>query len=217
MRIRSVVAVAMLVIGVGQAEAATIVGVNMKLRYEGTYYDEGFVYVSEYDSEGEDKSFILDNYLADGNDLGIPVLDTDLKIGDKTHLSAKFLVPDDQNQIVDYYDNGGQSLHCHLGNISCGATEVYISDDWLSFAWSEYSSLYSGFKSGDTLRYTFNLGYYSSLYFDWGWVHFKNRTAVFTLLADAQVAPVPLPETAALLPLGLGALAMMRRRRSVPN
>lgn len=50
-------------------------------------------------------------------------------------------------------------------------------------------------------------------------MYYNGEQPAWVLLAidNIQLAAVPLPETAALLPIGLGALAILRRRRSVPN
>lgn len=42
----------------------------------------------------------------------------------------------------------------------------------------------------------------------------RNRNTYFEIVS---IAPVPLPMTAALLPLGIGGLAMLRRRRTLPG
>lgn len=46
------------------------------------------------------------------------------------------------------------------------------------------------------------------------WYHTADhRPDYYDVYADISLAPVPLPMTAALLPLGIGALALMRKRR----
>jgi hypothetical protein len=204
-------------LGLGSAaNAATLVNVNLALRYDGTYYSDGGVWFYDDDENGNPRDFTFDNYLADGNELGISTLNPRLKLGARSNFKATLSVPDDQNQVLGYYDNGGRALSCSIGRVDCGYVGIVnLSASHLSLGIDDsmYSSLSSGLSAGSRLYYTFNLGYYSSQNFDWGGVYFFNRTAYFTLLKDAKISPVPLPASAALLPLGLGALTLMRKRR----
>lgn len=232
MSIRAFFAAIIFTVGLGgAASAATVYNISMKLKYEGTFYTDGQVYFYEPDADGNERGFEFDRYLADGNALGIPVLNEKLKIGKNTKFSAEVSVPDEPSECLDYYcyDNGGRTENCIIAGVDCGYVSTVYLNDQLSFGidGSSYSSLSSGLKAGQSLSYTFNLGYFSSLDIDGGGVNFFNRTARFTLLKDAKIvplrertlaatfdpAPVPLPATAALLPLGIGALAMMRKRR----
>lgn len=215
MGIKSLCAAIAVAIGIGQAaDAATVVNIKMKLRYEGTHYSEGAIVFFDADGNGEPEDLVFDTYLANGNPYGIPTLSPHLEIGDETAFKATILVPP-KDQYLDYYDNGGRAYSCRIGKIECGyVSSVYMNESLsLGINTSQYSSLSSAFFAGGKFYYTFNLGYTSTQNFDWGWVAFRNRTAVFTLLEDAKIAPVPLPVSAALLPVGIGAFAIMRKRR----
>lgn len=63
------------------------------------------------------------------------------------------------------------------------------------------------------------LGFFTDFFIRWngtaGSLSYRDDGAPWSLDVQGtiELAPVPLPATAALLPMGLGALAMMRRRR----
>lgn len=204
------------------ADASTVTSFHLKLRYEGTYYSDGWIVQDEAEAGESWESF--DRIQADGYRLGMPVYDPKLQPGEKTSFKATLTIPDDPDQVIDYFDNGGRASHCKLGHLDCSVGVTSTSPT--SILWGEYQSLNFQPVVGSTLSFLYNLDYTgSTLSLDWGTVIFHNRWADFTVTDVIQpkrptastldIAPVPLPAGAALLPLGLAALALVRKRRSL--
>jgi hypothetical protein len=108
------------------------------------------------------------------------------------------------------------------GSSAVGSLSITTDEERLSYSLTFGSSSVAGS----------NLMLFDGLWTDFGGFNrfsWNAGTGAITLLDDGtpweqvtqlsltEVAPVPLPATAALLPLGLGALAMMRRRRKAAN
>ena len=212
-------AAAAVAVGVVQAEAATVVSYDLTMRYEGTTYTD--LTVIDYGSNGDDwQDYYFESLVAEKTSIALPTLREGLKIGTEVVFRALLTVPDDPydyNNWPDYYgfDNGGRAIRCEIAGVDCvtGMTATFPEPNIL---FGEYRSMHFGKRIGDKFYYTFNTGYWSSLLLDWGRIHFFNRTATFSILSynsTVQPAPVPLPASVALLPLGLGAFAMMRKRR----
>ena len=202
------------------ADASTVTSFHLKLRYEGTYYSDGWI-VQDDAEEGESwESF--DYIQADAYHLDLPVYDPKLQPGDKTSFKATLTIPDDPNQYIDYFDNGGRASHCTLGHLDCSSGVTSTSPT--SILWGEYQSLSFRPEIGSNLSFLYNLDYTgSTVSLDWGTAIFHNRWADFTVIdvihpkrttvSALAVAPVPLPTAAALLLLSLAALALVRKRR----
>lgn len=202
------------------ADGSTLASFHLKLRYEGTSYSDGWI-VQDDGEEGE----IWESFgyiLADSYHLGLPVYDPKLRPGDKTSFKATLTIPDDHNQYIDDFDNGGRASGCKLGHLDCSSGVTSTSPT--SILWGEYQSLSFRPEVGSTLSFLYNLDYTgSTLSLDWGTVIFHNRWADFTVtdvvqsklttVSPGDVAPVPPPAGIALLPVGLAALAFVRKRR----
>ena len=174
---------AVLMVGVGQAEAAT-----GKCDYSGHYDPPVYgtkvtynfdVFVKQGFADREDNP--IDAYGPYSKDIGVP-------------MQAKITyLPED-----------------------------YCADITLSSqgqAWeTDYSSwMFGFFASGwasDGARFAFSLDYFEpDDFLDLEWRTGDSYAWLLLSIENVRVAPVPLPATAALLPVGLGALAMIRRRR----
>lgn len=207
-----------LAIGIGgQANAATMARFDVSLRYEGTKYTD--LTVTDYGTSGPadptgwlDHQF--DTLLAEESGLPLPTLRQGLAIGDTVAFRATLAVPDNPEQMIAPFDNGGHALRCNLAGVNCtdGVTGTYHNGDML---FGEYRSLTVDARPGGSLIYLFNNDYWSSEALGWGTMTFFNRMAEFTVVSVNQPAPVPLPMSAGLLGLGMGALALTRRRRPV--
>lgn len=208
-----------LAIGIGgQANAATLARFDIGLRYEGTTYTD--LTVTDYGAAGPaDPTGWQDHHfgtlLAEESGLALPTLRPGLSIGDMVAFRATLSVPDDPEDMIAPFDNGGYALRCNLAGVGCtdGVTGTFANGDML---FGEYRSLTVDARPGGTLTYLFNNDYLSSESLGWGTMTFFNRMAEFTVVSVNQPAPVPLPMSAGLLGLGIGALAMTRRRRRQP-
>lgn len=196
--------------GVASAShAATIVNIEMTLRYEGTFYTDGHIW-----TDAEDYTF-FDSFLADDDPRGLPTFDPGMKVGDQTTFRASIVLPESTMILARQFDNGGRTQGCQLGHLICGTvTEVFQSPDGYVLNWGELEGVRFGMQAGQQLTYLFTPEYRgSTLEFNWGTIVYDNRFANFTILDVAQPAPVPLPMPAMLLPMGLGAFAFLRKRR----
>ncbi|MCG6110749.1 MAG: VPLPA-CTERM sorting domain-containing protein [Paracoccus sp.] len=209
--IKSAVLAAVAVVGIGAAaEAATFEQINLKMRYEGTTFQD-VIYADLEDDED------TGSYLGDVSSIDAPYwlkhqLFGNLKIGDVVDFVAEVFygssdAPDGN------YDNGGSAPVCNFAGKDCTGTGFAwrYPDGRLTLGNDFYEDI-SGYTTvGGSLSYfLFSLEetYFSD---DGKYIYFvRGEDAKFTIV---QPAPVPLPASAALLPLGFGALAMMRKRR----
>lgn len=168
MGIRVLCAAAAVVVGVGQAEAATVDHVKLTLNAE---------YICEMECDEPAPTI--------GKFMGIPVGQSvygDLYIGDRD---------DDLLQQILFVSKG--IIH-ELG---------FFLDEQLDGRYSEIGAIESMYA------YLINWnGSEGSL-----WYRDDNVPWSLEVQGTIELAPIPLPATAALLPMGLGALALMRRRR----
>ncbi|MDO6669970.1 hypothetical protein Q4511_13640 [Paracoccus sp. 1_MG-2023] len=201
----------------GAASAATVVDIDLKLRYDGTFYHDGVIIPNDDDAGMPLNVVEFTKLRADGGVLGLP--HWDMEIGEETFFKAQLVLPEPGTEpaSIGYRtDNGGRAPSCQLGYLTCGdVTEVYNSGDRWHVFWDDQEGLSFDLLAGGKLSYQYTPEFSaSSLYFDWGWLYFDDRFAEFTVLEVLQPAPVPVPMSAAFLPVAFGALASLRRRRS---
>lgn len=121
MSIRSICAAAVVVIGVGEAEAATVENYDLYLRYEGTEFLD---YVL-YDGRDRDNAYVGERYPAeDPLNLNIPhEMFPTLARGDIVRFIATIVFPEDPMEILEQWDNGGRAPICSIGATSCTNTQ----------------------------------------------------------------------------------------------
>lgn len=215
-------AAAVMVAGVGAADAATVVKeYNLHLRYEGTAFYDAFY--SQYDSEGNYEETI---HLGD---VAVGEAPSWMKSYDFPDLTPGSIIGFIATIIFDdevTFDEGGFALSgsapvCRIGTVSCiGMNYNQLSESgvdlnikpegnmWLSFNPAvggdfEFGRwMYEMPKPHRAVENGITYIYYSEM-----------QLSNFTVVSAADIAPVPLPASAALLPLGIGALAFLRKRR----
>lgn len=210
--IKAMCAAAALAIGAGQAEAATYTTVNydLYLRYEGSVFTD-FTAIDlasgrEYSSPG----YPIEDPLG----LNVPNKKfPSVAVGDIVRFIATVIFPDDPNEVVGQYGNGGSAPFCSVAGVSCVNTEYTRRTGPYGFdlKYSDQFAISGNAQVGSAFTYSH---YYTGDWFSNDgrmWYYAWDSQAVFTVVDTP--APVPLPATAALLPLGIGALALMRRRR----
>lgn len=206
--LKAMCATAALMVGVGQAEAATTVNYDLWLRYEGTsLYD-----LSYYEIDGSNE-YEEANYTADATTPFKPVKFGDLITGAMIRFTATVEYPDPPTSFTETTISP-----CQLGAEDCTYFNyANMNQDGRIRLYNFFGDyMLSGYPTaGGTLSYWFDsFGTVEDRTTADGVYKYRTRgeTANFTVV---QPAPVPLPVTAALLPVGLGALAMMRKRRKV--
>lgn len=195
-RIRSVCASAVVIVGLGQAAEAAIV--NLDLRYEGTVLEDAYLFDTTTwdvlwagDLDVETAPWVL------------PSLFPGASKGQTFQLHA------DIRAATDEY-GGYVAPVCDIGGFDCAVTrwERYVLQEPLHVE----SDAFGVWQHGNTITVT-----------SWGEYHLAGfhivgdgyagftvaMTSRFTII---EPSPVPLPLPAALLPAGLGALALLRRR-----
>jgi MYXO-CTERM domain-containing protein len=188
-----------LTVGTGQtAEAATTV--SFKLRYEGTVLDRATI----FDTGTED--LLWDGVLdVEGSPWELPTLYHGAKKGDIFEAYAEIEEAGDE-------DGGYIAPVCDVGGFDCSKTggwDRYISTDPFSVTTDAFMVV----QYGSSLTVT-NWGEHHLAGFSFFGDGYRGFTdSIVTTFTIIDPAPVPLPTTAALLPMGLGALALMRRRR----
>lgn len=151
MGIRALCAAAVVVVCVGQVEAATTVNYDFWLRYEGTDLGDLIFF-----DPGDEWAVELGDYRADKSKLFKPSLFADLLIGDAVRFVATVIYPDNPDDWGHLYDNGGSAPVCSLGPVSCtDTTFTKVNADgsiFLTYGYSDVALM--GFPSvGGTLRY----------------------------------------------------------------
>src|SRR5690606_13704420 len=104
--------------------------------------------------------------------------------------------------------NGGYLLHCKLAGRDCSRADS--TQPGLYFAYGDSFWAYGSATIGGS----FNVYEFLSSGYDLDWggsAYIWDRDTHFPVVD--VLAPVPLPASAALMPLGLAGLAMIRRRR----
>lgn len=185
-------------VSVGQAEAAVY---NYGVSYDSTtLYD---VTVITQDDDGGLSDYYFDSLNAEGPDFQLPLQTPGLR-------SAKVY----RLRVVT---DGTDVVSCELAGFDCGVSKddyysfqespLSFSDEYRQLAFSEPAAIGVSFSFSDwNGQASSGVSFSGEGYY--GWADF--RETKFTVV---DMAPVPLPATAALLPMGLGALALVRRRR----
>ena len=221
MYINLLAAVAVTSVMAGQAGAATytVAEYDMQIRYEGTGFTDAYI-LSLYDLdvdtifEGDialgDTTFGFESYL-----FGKP------QVGTVFQFQFKVVHPHEPIEEL-FYGNGGRAPVCQLGPWDCtNVNNTNINGNHISFAWEDAFSSSVHLTKGSVISINFwsefashngpfpfflsEDGLYGYDYWD--------EYSQFTILDIKDLAPVPLPSAIALLPLSLGALAFMRKRR----
>lgn len=219
MYINLLAAVAVTSVMAGQAGAATytVAEYDMQVRYEGTGFTRAYVLslpdletVYEGSIPAGDTTYGFDSYL-----FGKP------QIGTIFQFQLKIVHP--HVPIYDFfYDNGGRAPVCQLGPWDCtGVNITNINGNHIRFGWDDIFSASVTLTKGSVLDINFWSAYAShdgpypfriSEDGRYGY-EYRDEYSQFTILYIKDLAPVPLPSAIALLPLGIGALAFMRKRR----
>lgn len=194
MYIRSVFLGIVAASGIGQAAEAAI------YRYGLTYEDTIFRDVTIYDKD--DKATNYASIRASADPFGLPLIHPSLSAGTEYEFH------------LDHDVTGIRS--CRLGPIDCTVpADGYWSDVELDpiFVYDElFYVKFDAMALGAAVD-VFDVEHYPGFLVDGGdwnaWI--VNRNAYFTV--TSLVAPVPLPAGMLLLPSGLAALALIRRRR----
>lgn len=217
MSIRTLCVAAAIAVGVGQAEAATTVDYDLWLRYEGTAFTS-----IDYAESGPDGDLLFEGDTS--VDAMLPGTKSHLfgsvAIGKIVHLVMKIVHPDIPVEDNPYYGNGGRTPICQMGAWDCTGTN-YTSSDFrngipgVDFAnarddeWSLMGSILPG-STVFVSFWAFGHAPYPHYSDDGAYQYwYDSEYSSFTVVPS----PVPLPATAALLSIGIGALAMMRRRQ----
>lgn len=198
MGIRALCAAAAVVVGAGSAaDAATY-------RYELTYQNSLFSDAEVWRIEPEELLFA--GNLNSTDDLwGIPTALPGIVPGTKVMFELIF--------------DAGKVVRCMIGSFDChpgktvyarwGESPIFTEHEFMEMRFSgeaQIGTLVELYDIRNAAGHVFSTpDYYISVW---------SRYSYFTVSdLTPGIAPVPLPATAALLPLGIGALAILRRRR----
>lgn len=209
-----------LVVGAGQtACAATLARYDIDLRYTGTtFWDVSF---SPFDDTVD--AIVLDSMALEGNSMGVIGTYGHLALGDVVRFQADVIYPDDPYNTDTWlhaFDNGGRAPSCDLAGITCtGTTQTYSGDRFRLYDW-DASEIYGSVIVGDEFRHLQWGPEVPEQFTAKGYFHAMFEIARFEVVAVVNPipntlppSPVPLPLSAALLPLGLGAFTIVRKRR----
>ena len=203
---------AAMTIGISQADAA-VVKYDIDLRYLGTTFRDVIIYVN---NPAQDV-FVTETMGLEGNPFGITGMQSGLTYGQTVKFTAEVHFPENQDEWISAYDNGGRAYNCMLGNASCDSiTQAYQWEDSIGLFYDDSLDFVGELKVGGKFTNRSWRPWVQDRY-EWGSFYAEWETAEFEVLKinQPQPAPVPLPATAALLPLGVGALAVLRKRRKI--
>lgn len=193
MTLKSIFAFLIAAVGIGQAaDAATYNARYIETRYGGAN-------IFEYSEEPGTDALVRFASLSSRNDRwGLETLVPGLETGD----------------VLSF---GAIGLGCAVGPMTCDRNlESYYGffrNDPLYFGGEYfYVRLDGEIAAGTTIEIWDIEAYHGHIFKGDGFeAHVRNRNTYFEIVS---VAPVPLPATAALLPMGIGGLAMLRRRKA---
>lgn len=199
------------------AGAATVEHYDMTLRFEGTTLYEVFM-------EDLSSNVILDNedVRPGENAWGIPEPFPAFRIGEAVRFIADVFVPDNARATLAEnmdWTNGGRARKCFIGPYDCSKDVTFTLPD-LVLGYDDSGLLAGSATPGSRLFYRWvppapdyflipgpdGLG---------GTIASHQSNFSVVSIASANIAAVPAPASAALLPVALGALAVFRRRRNI--
>lgn len=203
MKLRLICAALGMAMGLTPAAQAAVY--QYGLTYVDTFYDD-VVLVSKTAPDGEDV-FEYDQLAASADPWGLPLLYRGLKPGN----TYNFRLETSDDEVIS----------CRIGRYSC----IEPTDPYYAFLTLEPLSF-----GGETMSVNFRgtgpaqIGTTVDIWDvdDWGgtavetadwYATYFNQTTRF-VVSDLAPAPVPVPFSAALLPIGIGAFAVLRRRKA---
>lgn len=222
-----ILSTALLVSSLSASEAATFY-YNMTLRYDGMVFKDTLVTRETKDGPHAVKTETLHegNLSADQNLWSLKTSLAQRATGTTTNFWLSVEIPDQYaNEPSGSWPSPSPASisSCYFGWIACqGGTVSALAP--LSLIWSDNAFLETGSAIGETLSYHYHEAYrgihnqyyvademaYYSTYYD----GVEARFTILDITSYAELAPVPLPASAALLIAGIGGLAAMRRRKS---
>lgn len=183
------------------ASAASIQNIDLRLQFDGNSYFDATV----TDMAGQ--PLFADDVLTQADDVyGLPRL-FNFGLGQVLRFTAA----------LDF-EGASRVLSCNLGGLDCATGSDLDSDRTfpLSIFYGQSGWFYGDLAVNSILRFDFaqfatNIQTVSGDLASW-----SVGRGEFTVLADLppQPAPIPLPAGMLLLPAGIGALAMLRRRKA---
>ncbi len=207
------------------AHSATFV-YDMQLGYNGLTYKSAKVVKETADNE---EATVIHNgdMRAEDNQWRLKTQLQQYEIGTSINLRVIAELSEDVATVDEVY-YGNMTL-CQIGAMTCavaGSTGggAVLDPYKLHFTWFDNAELQGGTKVGDLVSYMFVENYTGTYgqYYDadeaaYYYTSYDHVVMNFTILdvnEFPEIAPVPLPASAALLIAGLGGLAAMRRRRT---
>lgn len=218
---KTYLAAAALAVGTaGQAGAATftVAEYDLTLRYEGTKFIDAIVF-----NPFDDEPAFFEGDIAIGDETyGVvsPIFGT-IPMGSNLNFRFKLTQPAEE-YYESYAGNGGRAPICQFGPLDCTSTNfVSIEDNTISFAfedkfWTSFElDEGSVFDVGIFSEFARNVSDFPSFLTTDGLngFYYWDEISSFTILDVNDLAVVPLPAAWALMPLGFGGLALIRRRR----
>lgn len=187
------------------AVSASVVSIDLGLRYEGEIYHEVDLY---YDDGTE---VFYDTLASQDDMLGLTRMFPHLSVGDEISFSVD-IDPDGGP------DEFGTTYNCSFDGIDCGGNE-FASVTETSFGLDMFNLevvIEGGRAVGDTVSfydlYSDDFTDGASEGDDW-YTYWWDQEAIFTVVADNTLSELPLPAAAFFMVGGLGLLVSLGRRR----
>lgn len=210
MSFRVLVTAAAVAIGFGQAEAATV-NYDIDLRYLGTRFVD-----VDFAPHGQEDGVSLAELQLEGNPFGVTGRYSHLSSGDIVKFVAEVAYTDDPYNTDTWpssFDNGGRAYSCSLAGVACEPImQAFPGEPFMLFYW-DVSEYYGSLVEGSIFTHSLWDPMVPRQDTGTGYFYAKAEFAEFEVVRVNQPAPVPVPLSAALLPFGLGAFAVMRKRR----